>query len=104
MIFSHADFEFHREIVFFLGKSSQIRKNTEFPCFENLKKDVFEKMKLTDLNSIRLQMIYNATTNNKAALEYLLDMFDDTEEVWFPVRIKLKTCVENLSQGFGKAL
>ena len=44
-------------------------------------------MKLTDLNSIRLQMIYNATTNNKAALEYLLDMFDDTEEVWFPVRI-----------------
>ena len=42
-------------------------------------------MKLTDLNSIRLQMIYNATTNNKAALEYLLDMFDDTEEKWFPV-------------------
>ena len=42
-------------------------------------------MKLTDLNSIRLQMIYNATTNNKAALEYLLDMFDDTEETWFPV-------------------
>ncbi|CAG5112383.1 Oidioi.mRNA.OKI2018_I69.chr2.g6603.t1.cds [Oikopleura dioica] len=51
-------------------------------------KDVFEKMKLTDLNSIRLQMIYNATTNNKAALEYLLDMFDDTEEVWFPAWYK----------------
>lgn len=50
--------------------------------------DVFEKMKLTDLNSIRLQMIYNATTNNKAALEYLLDMFDDTEEKWFPAWYK----------------
>lgn len=45
-------------------------------------------MKLTDLNSIRLQMIYNATTNNKAALEYLLDMFDDTEETWFPAWYK----------------
>jgi len=45
-------------------------------------------MKLTDLNSIRLQMIYNATTNNKAALEYLLDMFDDTEEKWFPAWYK----------------
>jgi len=55
-------------------------------------------MKLTDLNSIRLQMIYNATTNNKAALEYLLDMFDDTEEKWFPVCRKLilpfnKSCI-----------
>ena len=67
--------------------------------FHNLKTDVFEKMKLTDLNSIRLQMIYNATTNNKAALEYLLDMFDDTEETWFPVCTLLKnspsaTCLQ----------
>ena len=46
--------------------------------------DVFEKMKVTDLNSIRLQMVHYAASNNKDGMSNLLDMFDDTEEGWFP--------------------
>ena len=49
--------------------------------------DVFEKMKVTDLNSIRLQMVHYVATNNKEGMQNLLDMFDDTEETWFPERI-----------------
>ena len=47
--------------------------------------DVFEKMKVTDLNSIKLHMIHFSATNNIEGMVNLLDMFDDTEETWFPV-------------------
>ena len=40
--------------------------------------DVFEKMKVTDLNSIRLQMVHYVATNNKEGMQNLLDMFDVT--------------------------
>merc|ERR1711892_424457 len=46
--------------------------------------DVFEKMKVTDLNSIKLHMIHLSATNNIEGMVNLLDMFDDTEETWFP--------------------
>lgn len=46
--------------------------------------DVFEKMKVNDLNSIKLHMIHFSATNNIEGMVNLLDMFDDTEETWFP--------------------
>ena len=52
--------------------------------------DVFEKMKVTDLNSIKLHMIHFSATNNIEGMVNLLDMFDDTEETWFPVSLNLK--------------
>ena len=44
------------------------------------------KKKVTDLNSIKLHMIHFSATNNIEGMVNLLDMFDDTEETWFPVR------------------